>query len=154
MSTLISPSTHFLSALYCLQMAPIRQNTVHFQTLLQNFTQTTLRKWKVQAGENLSVVCHTIFLTITAAIKSWSGPEEMAVMTDRAPSWVRLQKVWVNSLFYGRRCSVPMGTFYQGTHSSQQHLCTIWLTAERHVEQLIIIHTLLSNGTPLHLSWF
>lgn len=104
----LSPSLHFhfLSALHCLQMAP---NTTKYRRTLKSRTDN-LKEREVEAGDKPSAVGHTIYLTIIAAIRSRSGPEEMAVMIDKASSWGKLHKVWVNSLFYGLRCSVPMGT--------------------------------------------
>ena len=81
-------------------------------------TNNIEEKWKL---EKIFLWCfHTICLTIMTAIKASSGWEEMAVMTDKAPSWKRLLIDQVNSLFYGLRCNVPMGTCYQRTHSSEQ----------------------------------
>lgn len=57
-------------------------------------------------------------------------------MTNSALSWGTLQKAWVNNLVYGFRCFAPMVTFYQGTHSSQQHLYEIRLTADKYQEHL------------------
>lgn len=88
------------------------QNTEECQTLKSR--TDNLKEREVEAGDKPSAVGHTIYLTIIAAIRSRSGPEEMAVMIDKASSWGKLHKVWVNSLFYGLRCSVPMGTLYQG----------------------------------------
>lgn len=126
------------------KLLQIQQNTEEFQTLVQIVIQTTLKE--TESVDNPAVVCHTIYLTITVTIKSRRGPEEKSVMTDTAPSWGTLQKVWVNSLVYGLRRPVPMGTYYQGTHSSQQHLCKIWLTADKHQEHLTL-KTLFSKRT-------
>lgn len=105
--------------------AEIQMKCWNRRNMSKHFCTNSTGKPKTEAEDSIFVV----WLTITVAIKRCRGPEEMAVMTDKAPSWSRLQKVWANSLFYGLRCSVSMGTFCQRTHSSQQHLCTIWLVA-------------------------
>lgn len=140
-----------LSALHRLLIPLKIQQITLPNTSAEFLTENFKGKRKVEAGENLSVVRHTIYLTITA-ITSRGGPEEMAVMTDKASSWARLQKVWANSLFYGLRCYAPMGTFYQRNHSSQQDLCTIWLGAGKHQGHLMNIYTLISNPALLDLS--
>ncbi len=144
MSTFISFSIHFLSAL------PMPSNATTFSRIPRasaEFYTDNLkeRKWRLQKIFLWSV---TLSIWLSGQQSRASEPEETAVMTDRASSWGRLQQVWVNSLFHGLGCSVPMGTFYQRSHSSQHHLCAIWLTADKHQK-----HLKTSTRQPVLVMW-
>lgn len=112
----------------------IQQNIPEYPASLQNFVQTTLRGKKKRGGWRKSFFGRPHYLS------DYQGSNQEPKRARGNGSndgqslklGVDLQQVWVNSLFHGLRCSVPMGTFYQRTHSSQQHLRAIWLTADKH----------------------
>lgn len=96
-SALVSLSIHFPSALRSHNGSEYYRTQKSPQHLCWE-SETTLwkrtRKKKKKAEVRQIFSRRTIYLSLRGAIKSWGEPEEMAVMTDKAPSWGELQNIW------------------------------------------------------------